>query len=332
MAVEDLFNIRVLTTAINEMQTPEMRIFNKLYRPKAHMEVSDKLMFEIITAGESILGTISIYAPATVISKTGRKVITMEAPRLAPKEFIHTSEMNAMRAYGEGVAVELLKNRIARELKNERNTIDRTLEFWSATTLQGKIVDADGTTLLDYNLATAHKPTANPLWTAANHDIMLDLRTWIRLINKDAKVGITSFMAYVGYEVMDAMLADSAVRELLRYDKGSQIAESGRIARLVNIDMDEYTATYVDAAGTTKYYVDSKHLCLIGMGPEVFDCPYAPIVDQDAPGGVGNPGAGQMYFAKSWDEKDPSGRWIKSEARPLPVLAVPGAIVYAKCV
>jgi hypothetical protein len=56
------------------------------------------------------------------------------------------------------------------------------------------------------------------------------------------------------------------------------------------------------------------------------------VIDEEAPQGVGNVGPGEMFFSKSWTEKDPSGRWIKVESRPLPVLQRPGAIVYAKVV
>jgi len=74
---------------------------------------------------------------------------------------------------------------------------------------------------------------------------------------------------------------------------------------------------------------------LIGFCADLVDVPYAPIVDDDAPGGVGNidaKGSGVLYFSKAWPEKDPSGRWIKAETRPLPVLQRPGAVIYAKVV
>ena len=60
-----------------------------------------------------------------------------------------------------------------------------------------------------------------------------------------------------------------------------------------------------------------------------------PVVDDDAPGGVGNvtaDGNGVLYFSKSWKKQDPSGRWVKAEARPLPVLQRPGAVVDARVV
>ena len=96
--------------------------------------------------------------------------------------------------------------------------------------------------------------------------------------------------------------------------------------------MIEYTGSYLNAKGERKYYVDSDQYILVGTAPDLTDLPYAPIIDFEAPGGVGNPGAGQMWFSKSWEEKDPSGRWIKVEGRPLPVLQRPGNVMIVTAV
>lgn len=332
MSIDALFEVVTLTEAVNQIERPEMRIFNTLFRGRVHAMDSDAISWDVITGSQRLLQSISVYAPATVTEKTGRKTITVTAPRLAAKRFVHTAELNRLRAYGSEQAVELMKQRIAREQYDMRREIDRTLEYWASTILQGKLVDADGTTLVDYGLTSAHKPTASPLWTDASADPLKDIRSWKRLIAKDAKVPITRYYAFVGYEVMDALLENAKVRDLLKQGRGVQLAEDGKIQRLAGVDMEEYLGTYVDQNGNEKYFVDSKHFCLVGIGPDVFDCPYAPVVDDDAPGGVGNPGPRQMYFSKSWQEKDPSGRWIKVEARPLPILKAPGAIVYAKAV
>lgn len=336
--MDNLFKIRVLTIAINAMMAPSMRIYNRIFRGKEHMEPSDRLAFEIISGSETVLKNISIYAPAQVTDKTSRKVITLTAPRLSQKRFIHTAELNALRAYGEQIGVEQMSNRIAREQKDMRGMMDRTLEFWAANALKGQILDADlSTVLVDYNMASTHKPTltGTSLWTNADSNPIERIRTFKRLIEDDSGANIDSWVAFLGYEVMDALLKHSAVLDFLKYDKGSQMAENGRIARLAEVELDEYNGSFLDASGARHRFIDSKYFMLIGLCDDIVDVPYAPIVDDDAPGGVGNidaDGNGALYFSKSWKEEDPSGRWIKAETRPLPVLQRPGAVVYAKVV
>ena len=41
--MDDLFKIRVLVTAINAMMAPAMRVYNRIFRAKEHMEPSDRL-------------------------------------------------------------------------------------------------------------------------------------------------------------------------------------------------------------------------------------------------------------------------------------------------
>ncbi len=165
--MDDLFKVRTLTTAINNLKAPTRKIFQTLYADKVHMELTDRFAVDIISGSEGILQNISVYAPSQVTEKTGRKVLTVQAPRLAHKRFIQTADLNAVRAYGEQAAVEMMANRINRELLDMRNMIDRTLEYWAATTLQGKVLDESGATLVDYNMDATHKPTAAPLWNAS---------------------------------------------------------------------------------------------------------------------------------------------------------------------
>lgn len=341
--MDNLFKIRALTAAINAMKAPSRRIYNRFFAPREHMEITDRLAFDIIFGSEGILGNISVNAAATVTDKTSRKTVTMTAPRLAQKRFIATSDLNGMRRFGEQMAVELMKNRIATEQKDMRGIMDRTLEFWAVNALKGQILDADlSTVLVDYNLDPTHAPTltASADWEAvwtdkANSDPIRKIREWKRLIEDDSGAAITSWVAYLGWEVMDALIDHDKVIELLKTDKGSQMAENGRIQRLVEVELEEYNGSFLDGDGTRHRFVDSDEFLLVGVCDDVVDCPYAPVVDDDAPNGVGNinaKGQGLLYFSKSWKEQDPSGRWIKAETRPLPVLQRPGAIVDATAV
>ncbi|MDD5539211.1 MAG: major capsid protein [Candidatus Marinimicrobia bacterium] len=336
--MDELFLVRVLTTAINAMKAPSRRIYNRLFAPREHLEPSDLLQFDIITGSEKILGNISIYAPATVTDKTGRKTVTMTAPRLSSKRFIATAALNSLRAMGGKISVEMMKDRIAREQKDMRNEHDRTLEFWAANALKGKIYDKDlSTVLVDYGMAGTHQPTltGDDLWTSTASDPIAKIRELKLLIEDDASVAITGWLAYLGYEAMDALLAHAAVRDLLKTDKGSQMAENGRIQKLVEVELEEYNGSFIDDTGTRRRFINSDEFLLIGLCEDMVDTPYAPVVDDEAPGGVGNVdanGNGALFFSKSWPEKDPSGRWVKAEARPLPVLQRPAAVVDATVV
>jgi hypothetical protein len=341
--MDNLFKVRTLTAAINAMKAPGRRVYNRLFAPREHMELSDRLAFDIITGSEGILKSISVDAAAVVTTKTGMKTVTMTAPRLAQKRFIKTADLNAARAFGNQMAVATMKNRLAREQKDMRGIMDRTLEFWAVNALKGQILDSDlSTVLVDYNVNATHAPvlTASGDWEAVwtdttNSDPIRKIRGLKRLIEDDCSAAITGWLAYLGYEVMDALLQHQGVLEFLKYDQGSQMAENGRIKRLAEVELEEYNGSFIDDEGTRRRFVGSDEFLLVGLCDDIVDCPYAPVVDSKAPNGVGNitsKGQGELYFSKSWEEEDPSGRWVKAETRPLPALQRPDAIVDATVV
>lgn len=336
--MDSIFQIRTLTTAINEMPAANMVVYNRLFRGKEHMEPSDRLAFEIITGSEKLLKNISIYAPATVDDKTGRRIVTLQAPRLADKRFIHTAELNSLRAYGSQVGLEMMSARVAREQLDMKRKHDRTLEFWACNALKGKIYDTDMTTeLVDYGMDADHLVTltGTDLWSNASSNPINKIREWKRLIKDDSKAAISGFVMFLGYSAMDNLLKNSAVLDLLKYGKGTKIAEDEDVARLAKTELIEYDGSFISDSNERTRFIGAEYVILVGMTDDVVDVPYAPVIDDDAPNGVGNVdinGNGMMFFSKSWTEKDPSGRWIKAESRPLPVLQRPGCVVYAKVV
>lgn len=336
--MDNLFRTRVLTAAVNEMRTPQTKIYDRFFRPKERFSPTDAIAFDIIYGSERILSNLKTTAAAQVTDKTYRKTVTMEAPRLATKRSVSAAELNRLRGYG-AMAPELLKDRIAREQMDMVGEIDRTKEFWAANAIKGKIYDADVTTVLvDYNLDSTHNITltSTDLWTDfTNSDPINRLRLWKKLIEDDSGAVITGWMAYMGYEVMDALLGHTKIRDLLKYNAGVQIAETGRITKLVDVEMEEYNGSYVNGSGTRTRFIASDEIVLIGMCQDITDCQYAPVMDLESGQGVGNvtaAGVPQPFFSKSWTEPDPSVTWIKAETRPLPVLQRPGAVIRATVV
>ena len=332
--MDNLFKIRTLTAAVNAIKAPMRRVYNRLFAGYENMQPSDRLAFDVISGSETLLGNISVSAPATVDDKTGRKTVTLTAPRIANKRFVSTAELNSYRSFGEA-GVEMMKTRIAREQKDMRGKHDRTLEFWAVNALKGVIYDADMTTVLvDYNVAAGHTPTltGTDLFTDAASNPIAKIRSWKQLIEDDCGTSIDSWLAYLGSGVMDALISHEKVKDFLKHDSGSKVAENGIIERLAGVDLDEYNGSYLDSAKVRQRYISNDEFLLIGICDELVDVPYAPVVDDAAPGGVGNVGEGgqpAMFFSKSWTKEDPSGRWIKCESRPLPVLKRPGAVVNA---
>ena len=335
--MDDLFQVRTLTKAVNAIPAPNRRIYNRLFAGKDNPQKSDRMAFDVISGSEGILKTISVIEPATVDDKTDRKTITLKAPRLSNKRFIHVAELNSIRGMGQ-MSVETMKRRIAIELKDMRNKHDRTLEFWAVGALKGMIYDSDlSTVLVDYNVDGSFHPvlTGSLLWTDPTSNPITNLRAWKRQIEDSCGATVLEWVAFLGSQVMDALLEHSGVLAYLITDKGSEIAENGRISKLADVELIECNHGFKDESDVLHRFIDSDSFLLVGVCDDLVEVLVAPVVDDDAPFGVGNvseKNRPQLFFSKSWKENDPSGRWIKCESRPLPVLRRPGGVIFATTV
>ncbi len=325
----EVFTPRQLSMAVNLMKPAPTKVLDTVFSRKKR-QLTSVFEWDVKEATGQLLANISTAAPATVRGGIGRKNVTCSAPRFAEKELITAADLENMRKFGSGTETELLKERIGDEQFDMRQRVDLTREYMAVKALSGQVVDKDGTVLVDYNLPAANKPTltGTALWTDAASDPVKNIRAWKKLIVQ--KGGPTSgFAAFCGGGAMDALINNANARELLQYAAGKQIAEEGRIARLAGVNIDEYDGTYTDDAGAMHDLIPDGVFALVGIGPQVAAELFAPVVDLDAAAGVGKGKKADVFFSKMWDVKDPSGKWIKVEARPLPVFFQPLCVVWA---
>lgn len=325
------FTSRQLTSAVNLMKPAPTRVLDTVFSRKIR-QFNSIFEWDVKASTEGIMPNISVYAEATVRAQLGRQRVTCTAPRFSEKTLISAHDLENLRAFG-GLTQELLGQKIGDEQADMKARVDLTREFMAVKALQGTVVDKSGATLVDYNFAASHTPTltGDDLWTDAESNPVNQIRAWKKLITQEGGAG-TNFHAFCGTEAMDALIANSAVLELLKYSSGSQIAETGRIASLAGVSIEEYMGSYTTDAGVITDLIPADAFILVATGPNVAAELFAPIVDFKAPNGLGKPGMADMFFSKMWETEDPSGQWLKIEARPLPVIFQPKSIVCATVV
>ncbi|MBF0426659.1 MAG: major capsid protein [Magnetococcales bacterium] len=335
----DLFKPVALTTAVNAFKPAESLVYSDLFAPRLHTADSETLLFDVLTGSEGILPNIRNHAPATVNDKTGRRAITMTAPRVAEKRQILTADLLRVRSYGS-IATMMMMDRINYELRDMTNDVFRTLEYWSCGALRGKILDVDGTTtLIDFNVPDTHNLTltSTDKWSDADSDPIGNLESWKQTVQEDTAGVINEWRCYCGFRVMNALLKNPSVQDKFKYTAGTQMAVSGDIPQLAGVTMLRHGGSFLDSNKVRRHYIDPDEIILVGLGNDTVDCMAAPIVDEDAQQGIGNiivdtegKFQPQVFYAKSWKEEDPSARWIKIEARVLPILRRPTSVLHAK--
>lgn len=324
---DSVFKTRVLVMAVNKLRPVATRALDLIF-PRKKRQLSSLFAWDIKSSNERLLKNIRVSDAAQVTNGVKRKTVTCEAPRFAEKRFIGADVLEAARKAGE-LGPELIKERVADEQFDMRGDVDRTREFMAVKCLSGQVVDESGAVIVDYNFPADQKPVlaAGSKWSEGGTDPIQNIRAWKKYIGD--RVAVDKFVALCGASAMDALIGNESVGDKLKWAAGKQIAEEGRIAFLAGVQIDEYFGTYRDAAGVIQQMVPDNAFILVGIGPDTTAELYAPVIDLKAEGGVGSGKEPEIFFSKSWEEEDPSGRWIKVESRPLPVLIQPESVVFA---
>jgi hypothetical protein len=327
--IADVFKTQNLTATVNAIKTVKTPVLDKVFGNKIR-SLSSHIEFDIETDAEGIQSSVPSGSPAKVINKDGFDHVVVEAPRFPEKFSIKPSDLDRIRQMGgEGQVV--LSQKVGRELAKLKARTDRTREFMAVKALSGKVVDGSNKSLIDFSFPTANKPalTGTALWSDADSDPVKNLRAWKKLIMQGTGGAVDKFVAFCGSDVMDALLENAKVLDLMKYQKGSQLAEQGRITGLAGVEIEELLSSY-KASGTRTDMIPANYIALVGVGFENAAEMFAPVEDFKAPNGIGKGKAAGVFFSKSWETEDPSVRWVKAEARPLPVIMRPGCIVWAK--
>ena len=64
--MDNLFKVRALTQAVNDIVPPPMKAYLRLFAKKASGQVTDRLAYDVISGSDKVLNVISVVAAAQV--------------------------------------------------------------------------------------------------------------------------------------------------------------------------------------------------------------------------------------------------------------------------
>lgn len=336
----------VLSTAVNQMQ-PTPTFLKKVLFGRVEEHATKAVMVDIIIGGKKISPFVKRGNPARVVGNLGQKTSTIEPPNirlkkfLTPSDLLFTREANApiFVANGAGGNDPIQTGRmqrIAREQKDLRDIIERTVEYMIAKGASGSytVTQDDLVFTIDFSMPEANKPTLTSTrkWDAPTTAKPLsDIRAWKTVASvASGKIPVLIVMNTSTYELFFATTEVQTALDKRKINVGTidtekTILESGAERRgsgIEGCDLYTYDATYTDGNGATQKLIpDNKVLLLSPSGDHRLH--YGAIEDLDAGNVVG------QFFSKDWVEKDPSGLWLLVESHPLPVYHEPAANIYA---
>jgi len=203
------------------------------------------------------------------------------------------------RPGGQSTAEQL----IAGEQRNIYDEIDRTKEWmvWQALSTGAVAVAQDDVKAsVDYGIPTANKTlAASAAWSTSTTDIPLDLNNWQIILTKASGVRVTD--AWMNRTTMGYLISNDFVKDRLGDTYKDQIAKTGRVMMLNEINLHVVDGNY-DAAGTiTDFIDDNKVVLTCGQNFTEFQIGTARI-----PEDTGNGAATvQGRYTYAYTQKDP---------------------------
>jgi hypothetical protein len=218
---------------------------------------------------------------------------------------------------------------ITREQADLEARIAYTVEWACARALSGAITVRVGGVdrTIDYGLDATHQPTASTSWAETDTDIPSDIGTWAELIERDS--GYAAADAYVNRNTMAYLIRNTAVQNLLGESTiREQVGSTGHVTHFMGLDWHVYNAGRLDDDGAFERFIPDDKVVILPR-ENVFG--RLQTGSQMIPAGGGSGELVKAYggFSYAVVQTNPPGVNLYVGRNFLPVIAIPGAVVYA---
>lgn len=348
----DVLSYVSLTQAINEIKSPNQFLKRTIFgnhdpRPTETLELS------VFVRGRQVAPFVRRGGQAIELAKGSERFYNVSCPNIRIKMHLDPNELVFERRPGvsilPGSSAEIVsagEAYIARQQQTMADAITEAEEYLSALALRGAIsysVTLPGGEQPEVFTVTlprsgSHSITLSDFWDTVNGIPSADIFTVKKLLSDDVGLGLTD--AILGSEAADAFMSNEEVRGVLdirnvsagSLDLTQQFSEDGVIFLGVfcGCRMWGYLRSTTLPSGSSADLIRAKYAEFLSISPAAQNVLYyGAIADlQAGPGGLFQ---GER-FSKSWEEQDPSVRWLLSHSRPLPIPRRPDSMVSMKVV
>lgn len=315
------FTPKTLTEYVNNVGTGVPMIVLEKGIPDKKTYPTSVLQIQTKDGTNTVAPLVSEIDGGKIVKKTTKKVLTVTAPRYRPKfHFTATELLQTEDAKRDVDAKELRKRQIEvvkDEQADKKEGIDRARERMACQLVSTgaiDVVDEYASFNIDFDLPAEQKPVLTGTEKFDDPDVDI-LSIFKRYRLQAVKSGIKKVIAFVGTETADLISGNTKVAEALKNPNiaaGKLTFEDAEyIGTISGVDTYVVDETFEDKDDTEfdMFPVNIASFLAVGACKEMF----GRILDKKAP-------ALAEFFAKSWDEEDPSGETHIMEARPLPAL------------
>lgn len=177
----------------------------------------------------ALISTTPRGAPTPQAAKETRDMVGLTTPRVIKGDFITAAEVANIRAFNRENDVEVLTTEVARRMGNLRVDHELTMEYHRLGAIQGILLDADGTTVIQnyFDLMGVTAPSAiNFALTTAATDVRGKCTALVRGMARSAKGAFTpatTVHSLTGDTFFDQLINHPTVRETYIQQEGAAL-------------------------------------------------------------------------------------------------------------
>lgn len=317
----DAFHLTNLVQAINTLPyVPTMIRDRGLFAQQG--VTTTTVMVEMQGDVLALVPTAPRGAPGKPITTGRRNVRPFSTVHLPQTVQLMADEVQGLRAFGSETEEELATAQLNRKLAIARRNLDLTIEFQRIGAIKGKVIDADGTTVL-LNLFTEFGVTQQTLDMALDVDatkVFMKNVTVTRMVEDElGGVTMTGALVLCSSGFFDALVSHPATEESFKYQEAAKLREDNR--RGFRLGENTYVE-YRGSVGGTNFIEPNCAYAIPEGVPELFTTYYAPAPYMDTVNTQGLP-----YYASLEFMDHNVGIHVQTQSNPLHLCSRPRAII-----
>lgn len=339
----DLFKYQTMLRVLETAKKPKTFLRNNFFSA-VEQSMTEQVLIDVVEGKRRTAVYVKPKHAAKVIDRIGYKTNAYTPPYVKMKmdtraeDFLNRLPGETIFGAGDTPMSRAAK-RVGEDLITMNDMIDRLEEYQAAQLIQTgayNIVGDGVNEVIDFGLPNTHNLTLTGAdrWSQSGSTPLDDLRAWKRLVAKDSGETVTDVI--FGEAVVDIFFANAQVKEqfdLWRIDHGTLSPEAdygsegsgvtfvGRIKSL-GLNIWTYDEWYIDpATGTETAMINDENVILLSRNMRASRT-YGAIRDLKANFAV-------PRFPKSWEEEDPSVRWLMVQSAPMLALHNTASILVA---
>lgn len=145
----DAFSLNTLTATINEEAHIPGLAGTLAFAGIGEGVATTEISFEVDVENLALIQTSARGGPAPVNTQDKRKLVAVHIPHIKLEETIGAHQIQGVREFGSASTLRGQRSVIDREITKQTRRMDLTAEHLRLGALSGRVLDADGSTLLD---------------------------------------------------------------------------------------------------------------------------------------------------------------------------------------